>query len=157
MLFEPVLLGDERGHELDARLLLRLPQAARAPLLGVGPDPEASAREARTPALAGLAEPLGGDQDLAGRGVDPARGERDLALGLLSTEADALDAHGAAAALGRELGDRAGDDVLHPEHLADLGELRGARVGPIALSEVLLREHRVELLALDHPEGPVVD
>ena len=58
---------------------------------------------------------------------------------------------------GRELRDRARDDVLHAEHLAHLRELGRARIGPIALREVLLGEDRVELLALDHAEAAVVD
>ena len=66
------------------------PSALLPPLLGVRADAEAALAEVEAAALVRLAEALGGDQDLAGGGVDHARGESDLALRLRRAEADAL-------------------------------------------------------------------
>ena len=72
-----------------------------------------------------------------------------------TAEPAAADAH--ALLLGPELGDRADQQVLHAERLADLGHGGRARIGAIAVREVLLGQDRVEALALDDAEAAVFD
>jgi hypothetical protein len=128
----------------------------RGLLLGVRSHPEPAGAEVEVAALVGDTLPLHGGDDLAGSHVDHARGQVDLGLALAPPDPDALDPHAPTALLGGEAGDGAGDDVLHALDLADLGQGGRVRFRPVAVGEVLLREHGVELLALDHAEASVV-
>src|SRR5688500_4744190 len=152
-LLEAVLLGHDRRDERLAGRFLRLADRAGLEVAGVlAVAAETALAEAETAALLGDALALGREEDFARGRVHEARRHRHLGLGLAQTDADALDAAALLLVLTAELGDGARDDVLDAEDLAQLRELGRARIGAVALREVLLGQDGVELLALDDAE-----
>src|SRR5438445_5617062 len=155
---EAVLLGDDLGHERLGRGFLRLADRALLEVARVLAEPaEAALAEAHAPALLRHALALGRHHHLAGGGVDEPRGERHLRLVLPEADVDALQAAALVLLLAAELGDRTRDDVADAEHLAQLGQLGRARIGAVAVGEVLFGQDGVELLALDDAERAVLD
>src|SRR4029079_17713956 len=91
--------------------------------------------------------------DVAGFGVDDAHIDRQVSLGRLAAETDALEAQATARARGifLECGHGAGDQILRPGNLADLRAR--AFCAAAGSREILFFEHGLQLLPFDDAKG----